>query len=58
MQKDRIKAAKNGDAAKVRALLEAETTLIGALDTDGSTPQRASGGEAAAITAMMVQIPC
>lgn len=38
MQKDMIKAAKNGDAAKVRTLLDTDLTLINALDTDGSTP--------------------
>ncbi|HLJ53837.1 MAG TPA: ankyrin repeat domain-containing protein [Chthonomonadaceae bacterium] len=37
-QKRIIKAAKSGDAAAVRALLEADATLVGARDSDGSTP--------------------
>ena len=33
-----IKAAKAGDLAKARALLESDGDLVNALDTDGSTP--------------------
>lgn len=33
-----IKAAKNGDAQTVRDLLDADSALIDARDTDGSTP--------------------
>lgn len=37
-QKQIIKAAKAGDVAAVRALLEADGSLVGARDTDASTP--------------------
>lgn len=37
-QKQIIKAAKAGDVAAVRLLLEADASLVGATDTDGSTP--------------------
>lgn len=37
-QKQIIKAAKAGDIAAVRALLEADAALVGARDTDESTP--------------------
>lgn len=37
-QKQIIKAAKAGDTAAVRSLLEADATLVGARDSDGSTP--------------------
>jgi ankyrin repeat protein len=33
-----IRAAKNGDAATVRALIEADPALLNARDKDGSTP--------------------
>ena len=33
-----IKAAKSGDLASIRMLLELDATLIGARDKDGSTP--------------------
>src|SRR5213083_1435992 len=33
-----IKAAKSGDVATIKALLANDPSLIGALDTDGSTP--------------------
>ena len=36
--KEMIKAAKTGDATRVAALLDLDSTLISALDTDGSTP--------------------
>ena len=36
--KEIIKAAKKGDVNKVKALLEMDSTLVGARDTDGSTP--------------------
>jgi hypothetical protein len=38
MQKEMIKAAKTGDVARVEELLLADAALIGATDTDGSTP--------------------
>jgi ankyrin repeat protein len=37
-QKQIIKAAKAGDAVTVRTLLEADASLVGARDTDASTP--------------------
>jgi ankyrin repeat protein len=37
MQKDFIRAAKSGDTAKVMELLNSDPTLLGVLDTDGST---------------------
>ena len=36
--KDMIKAAKNGDCASIDRLLNEDPALIGALDSDGSTP--------------------
>jgi len=36
--KEIIKAAKSGDLASIRMLLELDATLIGARDKDGSTP--------------------
>ena len=36
--KEIIKAAKSGDAAKIKALLATNATLIDARDKDGSTP--------------------
>lgn len=33
-----VKAAKSGDAAAVRALVEADRSLVNARDSDGSTP--------------------
>ena len=36
--KEIIKAAKSGDAAKIKTLLAADATLIDARDKDGSTP--------------------
>ena len=38
LQKQMIKAAKSGNTAAVRALLEADRTLINARDSDASTP--------------------
>lgn len=38
MAKDMLKAAKSGDAQKVKALLAKDSALVNALDTDGSTP--------------------
>jgi len=37
-EKQVIRAAKNGDAATLRSLIEATPTLLQAQDTDGSTP--------------------
>ena len=37
-RKEIIKAAKAGDVAKARVLLESDGDLLSALDTDGSTP--------------------
>ena len=37
MEKDFIRAAKNGDASKVKELLTAAPTLLDARDADGST---------------------
>jgi ankyrin repeat protein len=36
--KEIIKAAKKGDVKTVKALLRIDSTLVGARDTDGSTP--------------------
>ena len=36
--KEMIKAAKNGDATRVAALLDLDAALISARDSDGSTP--------------------
>jgi ankyrin repeat protein len=38
LQKEILKAAKSGDAAKVKALMKQDPSLISARDTDGSTP--------------------
>ena len=38
MEKDIIKAAKTGNATRIRELLKADASLIRARDTDGSTP--------------------
>jgi ankyrin repeat protein len=37
-QRQIIRAAKAGDVAAVRAMLEADASLVGARDSDGSTP--------------------
>ena len=37
-EKEMIRAAKNGNLAKVKELLSTDSGLVGARDTDGSTP--------------------
>src|SRR5579859_1792151 len=37
-EKEMIKAAKNNNTARISELLDSDSTLIGARDSDGSTP--------------------
>ena len=52
--RDIIKAAKTGNAARIRELLGADPSLIGAKDTDGSTPLHCAVWKGHAIVALLL----